>query len=322
MRSFVISELDNNQRLNRFLAKTVPALGGTLMYKYLRQKRIKVNGKKATADTRLLIGDEVILYINDEFFTKQPVREDYMKASKRIDIVYEDDQIVIMSKEAGILSHSDKGNESDTLVNRFLRYLSEKGEYSSDSSSSFTPALCNRLDRNTSGLVIAAKTPTALREMNLAIRQNDVKKYYLAVTVFKPPKDGIYTAYLRNTNNNLVEVSSSIKEGSKEITTAIRTIYEKNNLYICEIQLISGRKHQIRAHLKHLGCPILGDPAYGDKKKNERLKIFSQVLVSHMISFDFEDNSLYYPTLSHLNKRSFTALGIKEKLISLVDSFS
>ena len=305
MKSFIVSTLDDNQRLNRFLEKVVPGLYPSMMYKYLRNKSIKVNGKRTSADTRLKKGDEVTLYISDDFFEKKNDKSNFMQSSTDISVIYEDKNIAIMNKPVGLVAHSDFSNDTDTLVNRFLHHLVIKKEYNPSTISSFTPALCNRLDRDTSGLIIGAKKPSSLKEMNLMIKQYDVKKYYLTVTTSKSPKDGTYVAYHQNAENNQVKVSFNSTEKTKEIITNIRTIYENNGLYVVEVELVTGRKHQIRAHLALLGCPILGDPIYGDKEKNRAYNLKKQILTSYKLSFVLSKNIKDYPTLSYLDGKTF-----------------
>ena len=181
VKRFVIEKNDAGQRLDKFLTKTVPNLPQSLLYKSIRLKRIKLNRKRAEISTRLQEGDVVELYLNDEFFTPAPTRYDFLSAPKSLDILYEDENVLLLNKKAGLLSHPDDREYVDTLITRVKRYLYEKGEYDPANEASFTPALVNRIDRNTSGIVIAAKTAEALRVLNQKMKDRELHKYYLCV---------------------------------------------------------------------------------------------------------------------------------------------
>ena len=284
MKSFIVSEKENGIRLNRYLMKHVPKLGGSEMYKCLRLKKIKLNGKKCEASARLASGDVIDIYLQDTYFESDDYALDFMKASKKITVVYEDDNIAVVYKPAGILVHADKTEYNDTLINRYLRHLYDEGEY--DPSDPFTPQLCNRLDRGTSGLVVIARNSEALTEADAIIKDRFVDKYYLCITVAKPPKDGVYDAYLRkNEKLNKVEITDVPLHGSKDIHTGIKTVKAKNGLWLVEIDLITGRPHQIRAHLSSLGAPILGDEKYGNVSFNKKYDIRRQALCSYKLVF-------------------------------------
>ncbi|MEG0912746.1 MAG: RluA family pseudouridine synthase [Oscillospiraceae bacterium] len=304
MKSFVITSSDDGIRLNRFLEKVVPALKLTLLYKYLRTKHIKLNRKSCEASTRLCEGDLLELYIPDEFFEQQKKQPDFMRASGNLSILYEDENIALLYKPAGLLAHEDKSSFGDTLVNRFLRHLYERGDYSPDSSTSFTPALCNRIDRGTEGIVLAGKSSQAVSALNKIIKERRIVKKYLCVTVLKPPKDGVYRAYLlKDESENKAEVKSTPFGSAKEIKTGFTLLEERNSLYLVEAELFTGRTHQIRAHLAFLGAPILGDIKYGSKKLNKRYSESRQLLCSYSVQFrlsEDEDELLYY-----LNDKTF-----------------
>ena len=181
MKSFIIQQNDANQRMDKFITKTVPSLPKNLMYKYIRLKRIKLNGKRAEISTRLSVGDKVDMYINDEFFESAKKDFEFMKAGKQLDIVAEDENILILEKRVGLLCHPDKSEYNDTLIGRVLRYLYEKGEYNPEKENSFTPSLANRIDRNTGGLVICAKNAESLRILNQKIKDREIKKNYICI---------------------------------------------------------------------------------------------------------------------------------------------
>lgn len=290
MRTVKITKNDSGQRLDKFLSKRFKTMPKSLMYKYLRTKYIKLNGKKASPETFLSEGDELTLYIRDEFFERQS-RPEFMKAGRLTDIVYEDDNILIVDKKVGVICHQDSRYDSDALNLRVLRYLYEKGEYLPDESP-FTPALCNRIDRNTGGLVIAAKNAEALRVINRKIRDREIEKYYLCVVRGRPPEDhDILRAWLiKDDDKNTVAVYDSPREGAKEIITeytALSGSDSKPGLTLCEVLLHTGRTHQIRAHMAHIGNPLLGDEKYGDRALNARLNLKRQALYSYKLRFTF-----------------------------------
>ncbi len=304
MKSFVIGENEANQRLDKFLTKSLPALPQSLMYKYIRTKRIKVNSKRAAISTRLAAGDKVDLYINDEFFEKREERYDFLRASKNLDIIYEDENIILLNKKVGLLSHPDDKEYADTLITRVKRYLYEKSEYDPDKESSFTPALVNRIDRNTAGIVIAAKTAEALRILNQKMKDRELHKYYLCVIHGKPQKSsGILEGYLvKDEKNNIVTVYKNQREGAKTIRTKYRVLESKNGLSLVEIELLTGRTHQIRAHFASIGHPLLGDGKYGRNELNKKSGLKKQCLCSYKLEFDFSTDA---GALEYLNGRSF-----------------
>ena len=277
MKSFVITKNDAEQRLDKYLTKSFPNLPKTLMYKYIRIKRIKVNGKRAEISTRLRSGDIVDLYINDEFFEKPETRYDFMSASKSLDIVYEDENIILMNKRPGVLVHEDDEGRDNTLLMHLQSYLYRKGEYDPRAEQSFAPALCNRIDRNTGGIVIAAKNAAALRDMNYRIKSGQVSKFYLcAVHGNMPKKADVLKGYLKkNEKTNTVDVSDTPKPGYREIITGYRVQSSKNGASLLEVELFTGRTHQIRAHLSHIGHPLLGDGKYGSRVKYHHASLIS-----------------------------------------------
>lgn len=274
------------------------------MYKYLRTKRIKLNGKKAEISTRLKEGDTVEMYINDEFFIKEESVYDFTRASKEIDIVYEDENIVLLNKKVGLLCHPDDKEFVDTLIGRLKRYLYEKGEFNPDDESSFTPALVNRIDRNTGGIVIAAKNAESLRILNKKLKDREIEKYYLCVVHgYINKKSDILKGYLiKNEDKNLVKIYNKKTENSKEIKTEYKVLSEKNNLSLVEVHLLTGRTHQIRAHFAFIGHPLLGDGKYGNNEQNKAYGYKKQFLYSYKLIFNFETDS---GTLQYLDGKEF-----------------
>lgn len=304
MKSFVINPNDAGQRVDKFLSKAVPGLPAALMYKYIRLKRVKVNGKRTAIGARLQPGDVVELYINDEFFQPVPQRYEFLGASKNLSVLYEDSDILIADKHVGLLSHPDDREYTDTLITRIHRYLYEKGEYIPDDEHSFAPALVNRIDRNTGGIVIAAKTASALRILNEKMKKREIHKYYLCVVHGElARKSGLLEGWLRKDENaNTVRVFNTEKAGTKPIATKYRVLDCKHDLSLLEIELLTGRTHQIRAHFAHIGHPLVGDGKYGRVNNKNAPGYKKQFLYSYKLVFDFSSPA---EDLEYLNGQCF-----------------
>lgn len=304
MKELTIGPNDAGQRLDRFLAKAVPLLPASLAQKYIRIKRIKRNGGRAERDTRLEAGDVLQLYINDEFFDKPRQDNAYLTvASPKLTIVYEDEHILLADKRPGLAVHPHDGAEyGRTLIDHIQAYLYQKREWSPRNENSFTPALCNRIDRNTGGIVIAAKTAEALRVMNQKVKDRELDKRYLAIVEGTPqPKDGSLQGYLfKDAKKNRVFVTDTPQPGSKTCRTNYRTLASENGLTLVECQLVTGRTHQIRAQFAHAGHPLLGDGKYG--KLDKRFDRNYQALYAYRLSFSFTTDA---GALEYLNGRSF-----------------
>lgn len=305
MKEFIINRNDSGQRLDKFVMKAVPRLPQSMMYKAIRNKRIKLNGRRAEISSRLCEGDAVQMYLNDEFFASAPETE-FMSVSPVLNIIYEDENIMLLDKKNGMVVHEDDGNTSDTLINRVKRYLYDKGEYDPNEENSFAPALCNRLDRNTGGIVIAAKNAESLRILNQKIRDREIEKYYLCITVGVPPKrTDTITAYLeKDSASNTVKVTDRKTGANKTIVTSYRVIRDNGSLALAEIKLGTGRTHQIRAHMAHIGCPLLGDGKYGINRINREYKVKTQALYSYRLKFAFSSES---GRLGYLDGKEFRA---------------
>lgn len=308
MKRIVISKGDAGQRLDRFIAKTFDRLPRSLMYKEIRKKNIKINKKRCTVEQILNENDVLELYLNDDALHTKEKHLDFMRASDELDIVYEDENIIIINKRVGVLCHPDGKDYIDNIVARLKKYLYKKGEWSYESSS-FTPSLANRIDRNTGGLVIGAKNSTALKILGEKIKSREIDKFYLTVVHGKMPKDeDTLTAYLtKDERKNMVEVTDKPTDSSKKIITKYRVLDYYPDASLLEIELLTGRTHQIRAHLAHIGHPLYSDGKYGTDKGRYR-----QALYSYKLKFSFSDEN----ALSYLNGREFEAKDIK-----IIDDF-
>ncbi len=304
MKSFTIEKNDAGQRLDKFIVKAVPLLPQSLLYKYIRTKRIKINSKRAEISTRLNCGDVVDMYINDEIFAPKEKKYDILSASSKLDIVYEDENILLLDKKVGLLSHPDNTEYNDTLITRVKRYLYEKGEYDPKNENSFVPSLVNRIDRNTGGIVIAAKNAEALRILNQKLKDRELEKFYLCVihgTLEK--KSGTLNGWLiKDESKNKVRVYTKEMSDSKAIKTKYSVIDEKDGLSLVEVELLTGRTHQIRAHFASIGHPLLGDGKYGTNALNKALGYKKQFLYSYRLRFAFTTDA---GILDYLNGKSF-----------------
>lgn len=310
MRNYVVGKNDAGQRLDKFVTKTLPSLPKSLLYKYLRLKRIKLNGKKADAATRLNEGDSIDMYINDEFFVEREEKYSFLGAGKTLDIIYEDENIMLLDKKVGLLSHPDEGEYVDTLIGRVQRYLYEKGEYDPKNEASFAPALANRIDRNTGGIVMAAKNAESLRILNEKIKKREIKKIYLCLVIGCPKqKTATLCDYMiKDEKKNKVTVYKDPVSGSKDIRTKYTVLDTKDGISLVEIDLLTGRTHQIRAHMAHIGCPLLGDGKYGTNAQNKKFGGYKkQCLYSYKTVFDFTTDA---GILNYLKGKSFEAQNV------------
>ncbi|MBR7131985.1 MAG: RluA family pseudouridine synthase [Clostridia bacterium] len=308
MKEFVITKNDASMRLDKFLSKSCPALPTSLMFKYIRTKHIKVNGKRAEISTRLKEGDTVTAYIKDEFFAEVTPLYDFLSAPATLDIVYEDENILLADKRQGLLVHPDKNEYTNTLIARIQHYLYKKGEYDPKNENSFRPALANRIDRNTGGIVIAAKNAEALRILCDKIKDRELDKRYLAVVHGVPKKKtALLEGFLeKDEDQNRVFMSKNRNENSKSVQTKYTVLESRNGLSLLEIELLTGRTHQIRAHMAAIGHPLLGEGKYS-KSDDKKLGFDKQALYSYSLKFDFKTDA---GILNYLSGKKFTVSSV------------
>ena len=305
LREFTVADGDSGRRLDAFIRRVCPAMPYSTAYKLIRSKDIRVNGRRADSGARLNAGDIVRVFAPEEFLAEPEPVYDFMSAPASLDVVYEDENILLLNKKQGVLSHPDSGEFRDTLITRVLRYLYEKGEYDPAAPDSFTPALANRIDRNTGGIVMAAKNAEALRILNEKIKLRELTKKYLCVTVGAPKNDaGTLTGYtVKNESTNTVAVYSRPVPGARTTVTKYRVLKRKNGLALVEAELLTGRTHQIRAQFADAGFPLLGDGKYGSNADNKRFGGYKkQCLCSYKLTFDFKTDA---GLLNYLKNRTF-----------------
>ena len=307
MRELIIHKNDAGQRLDRFLLKAVPLLPSSLAQKYIRLKRIKVNGTRAERDYRLCEGDTLQLYLNDEFFETPSEENAYLTITNpRLHIIYEDENIMLLDKPAGMVVHADENEQVNTLVNHMLAYLCQRREWRPREENAFTPALCNRIDRNTGGIVIAAKNAESLRILNEKIRERELSKFYLCICLGRPePPKGRIECFLRkDEKTNTVRVYHHPVADGRSAVTLYETLETRERLSLVEVELLTGRTHQIRASFADMGHPLLGDGKYGVGSINRRYGETQQALYSYRLRFDFPTDA---GILNYLRGREFIA---------------
>lgn len=290
MKEFIINKNDAGQRLDKFVEKATVGMPRSLIYKSIRTKKIKVNRKRAEQNTVLCEGDVVLMFIKDEFFALNDPDEAFLSLTPRIDIIHEDKNMLLINKRAGVSCIPDENEDRDTLINHVKAYLYQKGEYDPEAENSFAPSLCNRIDRNTCGIVIAAKNAESLRDINDKIKRRLITKKYLCIVHGKPnPETNLLEGYLvKDPKTNTVKVFDyKPQRGNvKNIATRYRVLSSKNKLSLVEVDLLTGRTHQIRAHMAHIGHPLLGDGKYGINRDDKKLGYKYQALCSYSVCID------------------------------------
>ena len=307
MREFTIGPNDAGQRLDRWLAKTLPLLPAPLAQKYIRIKRVKCDGKGAKRDTRLVQGDVLQLYINDEFFDTPTPENAFLSVFKpQLDIVYEDENLLLVNKRPGLVVHPDEQEKVNTLLTHIQAYLYQKKEWNPRQENAFAPALCNRIDRNTGGIVIAAKNAETLRVMNQKIRDREVEKSYLCIILgaITPPAGRLEGYLLKDEAKKLVSVHKTPVPGGRTAVTLYQTLAQKNGLSLVACRLVTGRTHQIRAQFAAAGHPLLGDGKYGRARETKQSgRTGGQALCSYQLAFRFTTDA---GCLAGLNGRVWT----------------
>lgn len=291
VREFIIAKADDGKKLEKWLAREMPSAGVGMRRKLFRGKCFRLNGVHAKPDARLSAGDVLQIYAADALFEK-PQREDpfLSKIQPRLDLLYEDAHILIADKRPGLMTHPDAHEKVNTLLTHVQAYLYQKGEYAPDG---FSPALCNRIDRFTGGIVLIAKTETALHTLNQKIRDREIGKYYYCICLgsFRE-KSGLLESYIiKSPEMKKVTVSPRMTAGGQKAATKYRVLAQKNGLSLVECELLTGRTHQIRAQMAHFGHPLLGDDQYGDPRRNEKYGRHFQALYAYKIKFAFSSNA-------------------------------
>ena len=305
MHELKIGKNDAGQRLDKFITKALD-IPMSLLYKSIRMKKIKVNRKRAEISTKLSEGDTVQCFLPEEFFNKKAEQNSLARIKTQLDIIFEDENIMLLNKRPGVSVHEDENGSTNTLITHIQAYLYQKGEYDPEAEQSFAPALCNRIDRNTGGIVIAAKCAEALRVMNEKIKLREIDKYYVAAVHGIPtPAEATVRGYLiKDEKSNLVRVyDKNPPKGAKEIITKYRVIAKSRDTSLIEVELLTGRTHQIRAHMAHIGHPLVGDGKYGINKSDRARGYKYQALYSYKLRFSFKGE----PTaLDYLNGKEFS----------------
>lgn len=300
-----IQKNDAGQRVDKFLTKNYPNLPQSMLYKSIRKKDIKVNCKRCEISTRLQEGDVVSLFLKEEFFQKEERPEDFLKAPKKLSILYEDENVMLLDKKPGLIVHPDENYHFDSLIARVQHYLYDKGEYDPKRENAFAPALVNRIDRNTGGIVMAAKNAETLRILNQKIRDREIAKFYLAIVHgrMKPSQGKLEGFLLKDEDRAQVKVFSRPVPGGKSAATLYKTLRTAGGLSLVECELLTGRTHQIRAQFAAAGHPLLGDGKYGRERDNKKYGRSFQALYSYKLAFTFPTDA---GLLEYLRGRVFT----------------
>lgn len=315
MKKLVIDINENEQRIDRFLKKYLDSAPVNFIQKMLRKKNIILNGKKAKSSDIIYEGDEITLYLSDETIEKFRTKREHKNTNKKLNIIYEDENIIAFNKPRGMLSHGTGKAYEENAVDNMISYLIEKGDYIPRLEKTFTPAISNRLDRNTSGILIGCKNFHTLKSVNLAMKNLQIDKYYYTLVFGELKEEIVKKAFImKDEYRNISEVLEDNKEGSKEIITVFKPLEVKNGLTFLEVKLITGRTHQIRSQLSSMGFYIVGDEKYGNRKNNLKIKNFrGQFLHCGLIILGgFHGNLEYLNGLELRAEMGFKLANIKE----------
>ena len=288
MQTLIISDKEAGQRLDKYLQRYLSLAPKSFIYKMLRKKNIVLNEKKADGSEKIQPQDQISLYLADETIDKF-TKTIAIEKSILLDIIYEDTDIVILNKPTGILSQ--KAKDSDVSMNEYLiSYLVESNQITTEELKTFHPAVCNRLDRNTSGILLAGKTMSGLQQLSATLKERSAKKYYLCLVQGVIKKGYHIQGYLqKNEKYNKVEVCTHPTPDGIYIETAYQPLCNNKSITLLNVELLTGRTHQIRSHLASMGHPIIGDWKYGKRTCNEKFRkkygLQHQLLHSHLISF-------------------------------------
>lgn len=312
MKTIKINHNDENIRLDNFLSKTFKGLKKPAIYKAIRNNKVKVNNKRVKFDYRVQFGDEIKLYLNDALLIDDKTINTIQKQD--FEVIYEDVNIILVYKPKGLLVHADTANNNNTLINQVITYLIKSNQYNPNQENSFVPSLVNRLDRNTAGIVLIAKNHKTLDLLNEKMKNHEINKYYIArVHGIIDPKQATMVAYLtKNNNNNIVNITKKpINDYSKKIVTKYKMISHDEQTSLIEINLLTGRTHQIRAHFNYINYPLVGETKYTKSNIDKSYKSNHQALCAYKISFNFKNKNNH---LAYLNNKSFV---LDKKLINI-----
>ena len=300
MKEFTITKKDDGRKLEKWLPSVAPGMTFGIIRKSLRNKRIRINGKVAKEGAAVAAGDVVQIYIEDEYFAEKPKENKLLSGFRyRIDILYEDENILLVDKRPGLRVHPDEDEKVDTLITHIQAYLYQKGEYSG---TGFAPALCNRIDRFTGGIVIAAKNSEALHIMDMKVRNREIDKFYLCACAGRPaPAEGTLRGYLLKEGKRMKALKKNAP-GAQYAETGYRVLSTANGVSLVECRLVTGRTHQIRVQFAASGHPLIGDTQYGDRDINKKFSSNFQQLYSYRLKFDFKTDA---GILEYLNGKSF-----------------